>query len=803
MQLPFDGLTTEEVAERIARGQNNVNPDAKKGKSIKEIILSNTITFFNIINVIFFILVISARSFKNCAFLLVIIVNTAIGIFQEIRTKRQLDKLRILTTSHANVVRDKKLQKIPVEELVLDDIILLKNGDQISSDAIVIKGNIEVNESLLTGEADNIYKTKDATVYSGSFVTSGQAFCRITHVGKDNYVETISGEARKFKKVNSELQKYLNRILKAVSYIIIPLCTLLFLKSYFLNNLGWEASIVSMVTSGIGMIPEGLILLTSVSLTIGVLQLAKKRTVVQELFSIESLARVDVLCLDKTGTLTEGKMKVEEVVAVDQERLKEITQQLALTDTSKNATQEALEAKFGAPPSPWTATFQIPFSSDRKYSGCSYENKGTFYMGAVNFLFPGNTALYERAQLYAEDGFRVLAIASSCLQRKDYTLPEDLTFVGFVVLSDVIRKDCEKTLQYFKEQGVALKCISGDDPVTVSKIAQKCGLEGAQFYVDATSITTKEQMMEALNKYTVFGRVKPEQKKFMVECLQEQGHTVAMTGDGVNDVLALRQADCSIAMAQGADAAKNASKIVLLDSNFSSMPDVLKEGRRVINNICHSSSMYLIKTTFSILITLGTLIFGKNYPFDAIQFSVISGCAVGIPTFFLQMEPSYSKIKTDFMIRVFRNAVPAGIYIAITCLLFINIGNLFDPFNTPMLRTICIFCIGWIYFYMLRRIFSPLTMYRRIIIYTMEIVCIGVEMLGQDFLSFTDVSATGVLLIILVISLAQPTIQLLERVYDKHIGHLILRINKYGDFKINKKFEKKIQKIENKRKDNG
>jgi len=791
MNFNNPGLTTEEVNQRIQKGLQNVNPKEKKGKTIGDIIFTNLFTFFNFLNAGFFALVLIAKSYKNGLFIIAIVVNTIIGIFQEIRTKIQLDKLKILTASHATVIRDGNIQKIAVKDLVLDDIMVLKTGDQIASDAVLLDGMLEVNESMLTGESDNVPKTPyltpdqtgfpdqtaaqnlaaapaTSTVYSGSFVTSGTAHAKVIHVGKDNYVETISGEAKRHKKQNSELRNFLNKILKLISFIIVPLCAAMFIKAYFFIHMPFEDAVVSMVTSGIGMIPEGLILLTSVSLTVGVLKLARRKTVVQELFGIESLARVDVLCLGKTGTLTEGKMKVEEVVSDDPATLQTILQQLLKTSTDKNATEEALTDYFGVAKHPWSATLQIPFSSDRKYSGCSYENQGTFYIGAVQYLFPNRQDLHQQAQTYAKEGFRVITVTKSpSVFMAPAPLPADLAFLGFIILSDVIRKDCAQTLAFFKEQGVTLKCISGDDPVTVSKIAEKCGLDGAANYIDASTLTTESALQEALATCTVFGRVKPDQKKQMVQCLQQMGHTVAMTGDGVNDVLALRQADCSIAMAEGSDAAKNASNIVLLDSNFSSMPSVVNEGRRVINNICHSSSMYLIKTTFSILITLGTLLFGRYYPFDAVQFSVISACAVGIPTFFLQLEPSYQQIDKDFMNQVFRNALPTGVFIALICLLFTNIGFAIDPGSKQMLSTICIFCMGWIYFYILRRIFSPMSLYRRIIAYSMEVICILVMMFGQHVLELTSVNATGVLLIILVISTAPVTIPFFEQLYDK------------------------------------
>ena len=768
------GLTNAQVERKVAEGQVNITDQNTRGKTVKQIILSNTITFFNILNIIFFIMILAVGSYKNCLFMWVIIVNTVIGIIQELRTKKTLDSLAILTASTANVIRESKEIKIPIENLVTDDIMLLSTGDQIAADAELIEGEVEVNESMLTGESDNIIKKPGDQIFSGSFVTSGSCMCRIVHVGKDNYIETISGEAKKFKKVNSKLRNSINAILKAVSFMIVPLCGGLFAKAYFLNHESFRSAVEQMVTSGIGMIPEGLVLLTSTALTLGVLRLARQRTVVQELFCIETLARVDVLCLDKTGTLTEGRIVVEEAVPLEgkTDEFYAAFRNLIANQQSQNATQIGLAEHFGEPEEVWAPTKVIPFSSERKFSGVSFEGHGTYYMGAAQFLLPEDTELPRILDPYMENGMRVLILAHSSTCPEDYSLPDDLYPVGFVAMSDVIRNDCKKTVNFFREQGVSLRVISGDDALTVSKIAEKCGIDHADRYINVYGLSDDE-LKQAVRDFYIFGRVSPEQKEKMVEYLQEMGHTVAMTGDGVNDVLALKKADCSIAMASGAEAAKHTANIVLLDSDFASMPSVVNEGRRVINNICSASSMYLIKTTFSVLLTLGTLIVGHKYPFQAVQLSIISGCAVGIPTFFLQMEPTFSIIPNDFMSRVFKNAFPAGITIAFFTFLITNIGLSLNLNNAGMLSTICVIMIGFIYFFMLKRIYYPLSVYRRIVIYVMETAYLVIMIIGREILEFTDVSVTGVLVLVGVITMAPIIIDLLESFYNKYIARVI------------------------------
>ncbi|MFQ7174937.1 MAG: cation-translocating P-type ATPase, partial [Thomasclavelia ramosa] len=664
MEKKITGLSDQEVIQRINEGKVN-NVDNKITKSYKEIFINNTITFFNMINVSLLALLIFVGSYKNTLFILVIVINTIAGIYQEIKAKITLDRLKIIVSSKVDVIRNGITKTIAINEIVLDDYLILHTGMQIPSDSILVDGYVEANEALLTGESDPILKQTGDKLFSGSFVTSGKGICKVIHVGDDNYTNKIANEAKKLKKHDSKLNQSLNMILKYISIIIVPLGILLFLKQYLYGNLGFNDAIVSTVAAIIGMIPEGLVLLTSVALTISVLRLAKQKTLVQELFCIETLARVDTLCLDKTGTITEGTMKVEFDVKICNVNIEEIVGNLINSSTDENVTSNALKKHY-TKMNNYKLCHNIPFSSDRKYSGASFYQEGTYYLGAYQFLFPqGNDELEIICNKYASDGYRILVLAHSSEVKQDDKLALDLTPYGIIVLSDVIRKDAKEILAYFDKQGVDLKVISGDDPLTVGAIAKKAGLKNANHYIDASTLKTPQDFENALKSYSVFGRVTPQQKKEMVLALKRLGHTVAMSGDGVNDVLAFKEADCSIAMAAGSDVAKNVANLVLLDNNFSAMPHIVNEGRRVINNITMSASMFLIKTIFSILISIATIFLGQAYPFEPIQLSLISTCGVGIPTFFLTYEANFEHVKGNFLTTVLEKSFPFALTIAI------------------------------------------------------------------------------------------------------------------------------------------
>ena len=842
------GLTNEEVQERIAQGQvnNNENPNTR---TYKQIILENTLTFFNFLNLVLLVLVLLVGSYKNSMFVGIIFINTVIGIIQEVRAKKTIDKLAILTESKTVVLREGKKWKISTEKLVVDDLIFLKAGEQVPADAKILEGSLEVNESLLTGEADNLPKNPGDELFSGSFVTAGQACCQIIHVGSDNYASRITSEAKEFKRHNSELRNSLNAILKVISIIIVPMGAMLFYKQYYFVGDNIRDSVVNMVAAVLGMIPEGLVLLTSVALTLGALKLAQKKTLVQELYCIETLARVDTLCLDKTGTITEGTMCVEavesyppvydeisgeaagnktesgeskndrtessdlvevsaasEISAVsaaeaiakedgssilspreeseagtetysqeDPEKIREIEhimENLLSVLKDQNATADALRARFKVSQD-MELDHVIPFSSDRKYSGAAFTDTGTYLMGAAQFLFPeGNPELMEYCGRFAEEGLRVLVLAHSVNVSEGAELPEGLEPVGLLLITDVIRAEAPDTLAYFESQGVDLKVISGDDPVTVSAIARRAGLKNAEHYIDATTITTQEQMDEAVAEYSVFGRVTPQQKQAMVKSLQAQQHTVAMTGDGVNDVLALKEADCSIAMAEGSDAAKNIANVVLLDSNFAAMPEIVNQGRRVVNNIRTAASMFLIKTIFSVLLSLITIFFGDSYPFEPIQMSLISACAVGIPTFLLAQENNYEKIDHTFLRHVFMNAFPAAVTIT-GCVFSVMLVCQNVYHSNAMLNTACVLVTGWNYMAALKTVYAPLNKYRKVIIYSMQVIFFGAAVVLQNLLTLGSLEFGMIILVFLLMTFSPILIDVitawLRNIYSRSL----------------------------------
>ena len=814
-EVTMTGLTNEQVQQRIEEGKINVNENPNT-RSYKQIVRENVLTFFNFLNLALMIMVLLVGSYKNSMFMGIIVINTVIGIIQEVRAKKTLDKLAILTESKAVVLREGKKWSISTEKLVLDDILFLKTGDQVPADARVLEGSIEVNESLLTGESDNLQKNEGDELFSGSFVTSGEACCQVIHVGKDNYASQITSEAKEFKRHNSELRNSLNAILKTISVIIVPMGMLLFYKQYYIAGNGIRDAVVNMVAAVLGMIPEGLVLLTSVALTLGALTLTRKNTLVQELYCIETLARVDTLCLDKTGTITAGTMCVEqvqpyvegmEIKAPDganvsesesiingaEGETKELTElaaseiqgaentglivsgaQLELTMgeiervmanmmsvlKDKNATADALHKRFSRR-TDMPVDHCIPFSSDRKYSGVAFKEEGTYLMGAAQFLFPdGNEDLMKQCSAYGKEGLRVLVLAHSPNLNQENELPEGLKPVALFMLTDIIRDNAPETLAFFKDQGVDLKVISGDDPVTVSAIAKKAGLENADKYIDATTITTPEDMERAVAECSVFGRVTPQQKKEMVLALQKQKHTVAMTGDGVNDVLALKEADCSVVMAEGSDAAKNIANVVLMDSNFAAMPEIVNQGRRVVNNIRTAASMFLIKTIFSVLLCLITIFWGDSYPFEPIQMSLISACAVGIPTFLLAQENNFNKIESGFLRYVFMNAFPAAVTIT-GCVFTIMLVCQNVYHSNVMLSTACFLVTGWNYMAALKTVYAPLSRYRKIIIYGMQFIFFFAAVCVQNLLALGSLEFGMIILVFILMTFSPVVIEVI------------------------------------------
>ncbi|WP_419056046.1 HAD-IC family P-type ATPase [Hominenteromicrobium sp.] len=694
------GLSSEQVAQRVRDGLSNAD-EGIKTKTEKQIILENTFTFFNILNFVLALFVLLVGSFKNLLFLGVIFSNIIIGSFQGIRAKRMIDKLSLISAPKASVLRNGKLQTIPVSGIVMNDVLHLSTGQQICADAIVLDSEAEVNESLITGESDPVLKRAGDELLSGSFIVSGSCYAEVEHVGRENYANRIANGAKYVKRTNSEILHSLDFIVKTLGFTLVPIGILLFCKQFFLLHDTIREAVVSTVAAILGMIPEGLILLTSVVFAVSVLRLSRYKTLVQDLYCTESLARVDVLCLDKTGTITEGTMQVDELhplTGYTEEDMTAPLEALVQVLTDDNPTYNAVKAYFPGG-SDWKAAATVPFSSARKWSGAYFGERGTYVMGAGEFILGERFgALREHTEEYAARGERVLLLAHSAkpfLENK--MLPDDIKPVGFILISDKIRTEAPQTLRYFAEQGVTLKVISGDNAVTVSNIAQKAGLPHAENYCDATTLHTDEEIAGAIEQYSVFGRVTPQQKLKFVQALKDHGHTVAMTGDGVNDVLALKEADCSIAMASGSDAARTVSNLVLLDSNFASMPQVVKEGRRSINNLQRSASLFLQKTIYSTVLGVLFIFLSASYPFEPIQLTFISSITIGIPSFILALEPNNERISGSFLANVLKKSFPSALTMILGVLfltLFKGPLNLTNP-QVSTLSVIVAFAVGF------------------------------------------------------------------------------------------------------------
>lgn len=707
------GLNDEQVEERELRGLTNFQNNSIS-KSYLKIFTTNIFTLFNLVNIFLACLIIVFNGqIKNMLFAVIAMVNLVIGIFQEIRSKKALDKLSLVSAPSIEIVRNGQIKELSTDKIVIDDVIILKQGSQIPTDCIVVGGECEANESLLTGEQDDIHKGLGDRLMSGSFVQSGTCRARVVAVGEDTYASKLMSEAKKFKKSKSELMRSINWIIRIATIIIFPLGILMF-KTNMTYAASISGAVTSTVSSVIGMIPEGLVMLTSIALALGIIRLAKKRTLVQDLYSIEALARVDVLCLDKTGTITEGSMQVENVHVYSSKSGSpdDIMANMVKALGTNNATFEACAEYFSSNET-YGVTKLMPFSSARKWSGASFKNVGTFIVGAPEFVLKDRYDLVERnVSEYAMQGFRVLVLVSTDEELKDSQMDTSrMQLIALIVLSDKIRSTASATFDYFEKQGVQLKVISGDNPLTVSKVAERAGLKNAEKYVDASvDLDTPDKIYEAAEKYTIFGRVSPSQKKELIAALKAHGHTVGMTGDGVNDVMALKEADCSIAMASGSDASRNVSQLVLLDSDFSALPSVVSEGRRVINNIERASSLFLVKTTFSAVLSLLLIIFQfSTYPFEPIQLTLINALFVGIPSFILALEPNDRRVKGSFLSKVFKRALPAGLTVAfaiiLVCWMYNDIG--FDL--SPQISTMSVYITASVSFIVLVQVCMPYT----------------------------------------------------------------------------------------------
>lgn len=723
--INITGLTDEEVRQRVEEGFTN-RTDISTDKTTKEIVISNVFTYFNLIFLVITILLIMVGSFRNLTFLPIIIGNTVIGIVQEIRAKKTLEKMSLLNAPHADVIRNGSVKQISTDELVKDDVILLTAGKQICADAVVISGNIQVNESLLTGEADEVEKTEGSTLMSGSFVVSGECYARLEKVGNESYISRLSLEAKSMGgKEQSEMIRSINLIVKWVGIVIIPIGLILFWQSHFVNGESITKSVTSTVAAIIGMIPEGLYLLTTVALALSTMKLARKKVLLHDMKSIETLARVDVLCVDKTGTITEPDMKLKEIflcknsgadgtqTALTLDELKSLILDYANASVDNNATMLALKAYAAEALTNntsalhRTAVSQQAFSSSLKYGSVTFSD-GTYLLGAPEFIMHDDFAHIEEEIIpYADKGDRVLLFARYDGENVENGINGSVTPLGFVALANPIRANAVKTFEYFKSQGVAIKVISGDNPRTVSRIAIQAGIESAESFVDAATLDTEDKIADAVNKYTVFGRVTPKQKKQLVKALQAKGHTVAMTGDGVNDILAMKDADCSVAMASGSEAAAQAAQVVLLDSDFAHMPDVVYEGRRVVNNIQRSASLFLVKNIFSLLLSLFSVILMVTYPLEPAQVSLISMFTIGVPGFLLALEQNKDRIKGHFITNVMLKALPGGLTDVIAVGALVVCGEVFC-ISDASIGTIATLVLSVVGFMILFKISEPL-----------------------------------------------------------------------------------------------
>lgn len=713
-----DGLTDHEVAERVARGETNVVPEAPT-RTIGQIVRGNVFTPVNFVVGVLAALVLLAGSPKDALFGGVIVANSIIGVVQELRAKKVLDSLSVVNALRAHVVRSGQVREVALHELVIDDVIELRSGMQVVADGEVLRAdNLEIDESLLTGEADPVVKADGDEVLSGSAVVAGGGRIRLTRVGADNYAAKLAEEARRFTLVNSPLRNDVNRIVTWIGIAIIPVGILLATSQFFRRDERWQDAVISTVAGLVGMVPEGLVLLTSVAFAVGVVRLGKHRCLVQELPAIEVLARVDVLCADKTGTITEGSMDLADVRVLegsDRATVDTVLGALAHLDPDPNATLRAVLTHYPDEPT-WTTTSRVPFSSARKWSAMSFDGQGTWILGAPENVLasrydgPIRTQVEERAA----DGQRVLVLASAPGELRDdsdLAILDGVHPAALVLLEDVVRTDARATLEYFAAQGVTLKVISGDNNVTVGAVARRAGLEHWESNVNAQTlppIDDVEAFADAVEGSTVFGRVTPHQKRAMVKALQSRGHTVAMTGDGVNDVLALKDSDCGVAMASGSEATRGVAQLVLLDSNFSALPHVVAEGRRVINNIERVASLFLAKTTYSILLSLLTGVFALAYPLRPIHLSILSWFTIGVPAFFLALEPNDERVSTGFLHRVLGRAVPAGVVIAAATMSVFSIVQLDSTIDADHARTIAVMVAGAVALMNLYRVARPL-----------------------------------------------------------------------------------------------
>lgn len=769
----FHGLSSAEVEDRIRMDRTN-HMNTSASKSVSDIVKEHSLTYFNFLNLFLAVLVALTGQFKNMTFMGVILINTAIGIVQELKVKKLIDQISVMTAARTRVIREGVTKEIDVSDVVIDDVILVESGEQVCADCRLLDATgIEVNESMLTGESRPVKKQAGEELMSGSYLVSGSGVAKVFHVGENNYAATLAKKAKIKKRASSQMQEIIKKIIKIDGVLLIPVGILLYLSQRGIAETTSDA-VVNTVAGVIGMIPEGLVLLTSVSFVLGVGRLARKKALVQEMEAIEALARVNVLCLDKTGTITTGKLDVVDVVPVQEEQSPEeittIMGELTWAFDDVNSTQDALRKKFKKI-GKWKAEEKIPFSSDRKYRAAFFEEHGGYALGAPEFLVPENTQLMERVNQYSAEGMRVLLLASATLKAEEMKL-EEVKPLGLIIIEDQIRPEAKDTFAYFREQKVAIKVLSGDNPVTVSQIAGKAGLEGADKYLDARNLPEDfEELREVVEKYAVFGRVRPEQKQNIIKACQANGKVAGMVGDGVNDVLALKDADCGIAMAAGSDAAKQVAHIVLLDSNFASMTNIVGEGRTIISNIEKVSSLYLTKTIYSVLLCLIFIFWQKEYPFIPIQLSWISGVAIGVPSFLLTLEQNQNSISEGFLRHVMRVALPAALTMVGTLVL----TEVLSPFwnGEDLLSSLYHLVLGgMVSLIVVYRVCMPMTRYHKVLCVGLTVIFAAGLVIAPGFLGIHRLDCWQSVLLIPMICMVCVLNQGLTHIFEWMDGKL-------------------------------
>ena len=756
----MNGLTTKEVEFRIKNGL--VNKRVKYSRSIKDIILSNIFTLFNFINLFLFILVLTTKSYRNGLFAIVIVINTIISIYGEIKAKLIIDKLSIVNNTKVSVIRDGKTIKISPYDIVVDDIIILKNGDVVPTDVLVLNSNLcEVDESIITGETKNVIKKKNDTIFSGSIIISGSLKAKVINVGLNNYSSRLIKEASYQKEDKTYLEKELNKVLKIVTILIIPIMIILFLIQYFVNNVSYNEAILYTTAGVIGMIPSGLILLTSVALSTGVVKMGLKKVIVQELNGIETLSCVDVLCLDKTGTITDGTLEVIKVINKSTFDINSIIKNM-LNDNLVNQTDIALD-KYFKTKEKLNIIKMIPFSSYRKYSMVCYENLNTFALGALEYMLP-NTKMDEEALNYAQEGYRVLTLIHSKEIPEDQKIPSHSKIIAYIILKDNIRKNIEKTLKYFTEQQVNIKIISGDNVSTISNVMKKVGYKDYEKYLDCSNLND-EELINKVSDYQIYGRCNPYQKRLIIKTLKQK-YTVGMVGDGVNDILALKEADCSIALTSNNGAAKSVSQIVILENDFNVLPDIVNEGRRVINNIERVASLYLVKTIYSFLLSILSIVLTMEYPFYPIQLTLIGTACVGLPSFFLTMLNDNRKVSKNFIKNVFKTSSCSGIAITINIIIILILSNILKT-SIDTYKIVTVTLTGLINILILYKISKPITNIKKIILSITIVLFLSSLIFLRKIFILNKFNLNLLIITIAILIFDIIIIKYLEKLYDK------------------------------------